>query len=143
MSDGNTRRVAIKLSTEDDDEYYVFDINPKSFVNNDSTDMALSRTIDGYAFENIRNFDGRVLSMKWGPLPNKAPYSTLLAALKTYKGKECNIKYNYLEGTGEQNTTARSIRVIDVVTEFREGLGPKDSTSYLIYENIELLFVYI
>jgi len=135
------RRVEIKQ--KDAESYYPFPVNPLAYLNLDSTDMNVNQTVDGYSYENIRNWDGRVRTMRWEGLPNKTPFSTLVSNLKALVGEECHIRLNYLAGGGIEETEELLIRVIDVRTEFEAGLGPKDSTSHLIYSSIEFLFVFI
>lgn len=141
MADGNTRRMAIKLQSEDDSSYYVVPINPIKFEDIDNIDMSVGRTVDGYSFEMRTLFDGRPRTMLWKGLPNRDPYSTMVSTLKTYVGQTCNIKLNYLEGTGTQDTGAITVRVLDVQTQKQEGAGAMTSTSYMTYSSIKLMYV--
>lgn len=141
MADGNTRRMAIKLDSESSSSYYVVPINPIAFDNKDTADMNAGRTVDGYSFETLAAFDGRTRSLTWEDLPNRSPYSDMVSTLKTYIGQKCQIKLNYLEGTGTQNTTALNVRVVDVQTQWKTGSGSFTSSSYMDYDKVVLIYV--
>lgn len=135
------RRVQIKQKDQGDEHYYTFPVNPLIYQNLDFQDMHVSQTVDGFSYENLRNHDGRIRTMRWEGLPNKAPFNSLVSFLKNLIGSKCHIKLNYLAGTGLDNTSPKLVRIIDVKTEFAAGLGPKDATSHMIYSSIELTFV--
>lgn len=121
--------------------WYTFPINPVSFENNDNTDINVSQTIDGYSFEMIPIFDGRPKTMYWENLPNKTPYSTLIANLKALKQQTSYLKLNDLSGSPGESAVQK-IRVIDVETAWSPGAGPASATCNLKYSQVKLIYVH-
>lgn len=132
------RRIQMKLDTESN--YYTFPINPANFENNDSRDLNVNQTVDGYSTEQIAVFDGRPKIFEWENLPNKAPYSTLVATGRTFLGKKCTLKLMDLSGN-ESDTTTQNIRVINFETKWT--FGPESATSKLKYQIVRLTYVNI
>lgn len=135
------RRFEIKLETAG--SYFTVPINPISFDDKDSREFTADRTIDGYSFEYVPIFDGRPRTFVWNNIPNKEPYATMIANFRTYLGKRCNLKLNYLEKTGSTSTTALTIRVIDLTTTISSRAGPDSYTSNIIYDTISLTYVLV
>jgi hypothetical protein len=118
--------------------WYTFPINPIEFDNPDGLDVSINQTIDGYSYEIVPAFDGRVRTMTWNRLPNKEPMITMINNLKALQSTSTYLKLRDL--TGELNqTTEQSIRVIDVTTSF--GIGGPSDNCYMKYETVKLRYV--
>jgi hypothetical protein len=143
MANGAGRRFAIKLNGEAASTYYNVPVNPVSFDTQDSTNIKVEQTAEGHSVEMIATFDGRPRVMEWKNLPNRTPYSTMVTQLKTYIGKTCQIKLNYLALTGSTDTVAINVRVIDVATSIKSGTGPSNATSYAVYDTLRLSYVLV
>lgn len=130
------RRVEIKLDS--DVSYYTFPINPIEFENLDNEDISLEQTLDGYPYEMKSVYDGRPRRMHWENISNKEPFSTMVANLKSYKGRKCNLRLNYLTGSSS-DTAVQNIRVVDCQTSWRQG-GINDG-GYIRYAVIDFIYV--
>lgn len=129
-------RVQISGSTG----WYTFPINPVDFNDEDNIEINIQRTIDGYSFEMIPIFDGRPRTMQWNGLPNKSPYSSMVAQLKTFIGETVYIRLNDLSKSEGTSTPFRA-RVINVETKIRSGAGSATAVSKLVYDFIKLTYV--
>lgn len=130
------RRVEIKLETSG--SYYEFPINPIEFENLDSQDINIDRTVDGYSIEMRSVFDGRVRRMHWENIRNVDPYTTMVSNLKSYIGRRCDLRLNYLTGSSS-NTSSSKIRVVDVQTAWK--IGSQNDGGHIKYALIDLLYV--
>lgn len=132
------RRIQIKEDT--DTSYYTVPVNPFSYDPVDDTEVTITRTVDGYSTETRPQFDGRVRTFSWNNLPNRIPFSTMVSTLKTYAGRDCNLKLRDLSGS-ESDETVTNIRVIKVTATWAPGRGPSDATSKMKYGIVSLEYV--
>jgi len=130
------RRVEIKLET--DVSYYELPINPIEFENQDSQSVNIEQTVDGYSIEMKSIFDGRPRRMHWENIRNKTPYSTMVANLKSYIGKRCDLRLNYLTGSSSDINTSK-IRVVDVQTTWK--IGSQNDGGNIKYATIDFIYV--
>jgi len=134
-------KVQIKLASEDWVDAYTFDINPLEFTGNDETEVNQKRTIDGRSIEQYSQHDGITRIMIWKNLPNRDPYKSQIATLRTYlRAGVCAIRLRDLTATDNQ-TIADYIRVVAIDTKFRPGGGSENSTGNLTYETVQLKYV--
>ena len=109
------------LSDTDSGNWYTFDINPSNFDDQDSWEVNVGRTLNGYSFEMLPQFDGRPKTMRWENLPNRSPYTTLVSNLKLLKGKETYIRLRDLSKS-ENNSEEQLIRIIKVKLSRRQSM---------------------
>lgn len=129
------------LSGVDGTGWYTFPVNPIQFNDQNSRELEVGRTLNGYSFEMFSVFDGRIRTMEWNGIINKEPYITMMSNLEALRGKSGYIKIADLSGT-EGNTTVQPIRIVNVVIVPKSGRGAITAQAKMVYESIILSYVH-
>jgi hypothetical protein len=118
-----------------------FPINPVDYTSHNSEQYTLQPTIDGAPMRFTPFFDDRKRVMRWRKIPNKEPYITMIANLRSAIGiSGVQINHRDLDINGDQNYW-KGIRVEDVNYRYNSGGGPPSATSNLSWD-LDLVFTY-
>lgn len=130
----------VGLTATGSDLYYTVPINPIEFENIDNTEVTFVRVVDGWSTEMIPQYDGRPRTFEWRNIPNKSPYTIMVANFRTLKFQEAYLKLRALSGN-ENDTTETAIRVVNVETKWSDQAVGDGAINNLQYETIKLSYV--
>lgn len=111
----------VQFSDQDGSNIYTVPINPVAATLIDSSDVVVTRTLDGAPIAQYSTFDGRIRTLTWANFSDSnTNFASLEAELKSYKGQ---LKRINLRSIDTPSFGWKNIIITNVSTKILDNSG--------------------